>query len=135
MNIYERDLEDVNDIFDAIKKIVENENLGSKIEIGRMYSAAKREYEKDKIIDDLRQKVGHEKSICGVVVINKKSGIIIRKEKLISYNEEKPYYQPVHLDYSNYTYFNSFDEALIGLVCMKHKADCAQWISKMIGIE
>lgn len=135
MNIYERDLEDANDIFDEIKKIVENENLGSKIEIARMFSDAKREYEQDKIIDDLRQKVGHEKSICGVVVINKKSGIIIRKEKLISYNEEKPYYQPVHLDYSNYTYFNSFDEALIGLVCMKHKADCAQWISKMIGIE
>lgn len=47
----------------------------------------------------------------------------------------KLYYQPTHLDFGNYTYFKSFDEALIGLVCMKHKADCAQWISKMIGIE
>lgn len=47
----------------------------------------------------------------------------------------KLYYQPIHLDYGNYTYFKTFDEALIGLVCMKHNADCAEWISKMIGLD
>ena len=134
MSIYEKELEGVDDIFNTVKQIVENASLGSKIEIVRMFSAAKREYEQNKVVDALRQKVGHEKSICDVVVINEKSGIIIRKEKLISDNEERIYYQPVHLDYGNYTYFKSFDEALIGLVCMKHKADCAQWISRMIGI-
>ncbi len=35
-----------------------------------------------------------------------------------------------HGDQDRYT----FDEALIGLVCMKHNADCVKWISKMIGI-
>ena len=134
MNIYEKELEGVEDIFNEVKQIVENANLGSKIEIERMFSAAKREYEQNKVVDALRQKVGHEKSICDVVVIDEKSGIIIRKEKLVSDNEEHLYFQPVHLDYGNYTYFKSFDEALIGLVCMKHKADCAQWISRMIGI-
>ena len=134
MSIYEKELEGVEDIFNEVKQIVENANLGSKIEIVRMFSAAKREYEQNKVIDALRQKVGHEKSICNVVVIDEKSGIIIRKEKLISDNEEQLYFQPVHLDYGNYTYFKSFDEALIGLVCMKHKADCAQWINRMIGI-
>ena len=134
MSIYEKELEGVDDIFNEVKKIVENASLGSKIEIIRMFSAAKREYEQNRIIDVLNQKVGHEKSIYDVVVIDEKSGIIIRKEKLISDNEERIYYQPVHLDYGNYTYFKSFDEALIGLVCMKHKADCAQWISRMIGI-
>ena len=134
MSIYEKELEGVDDIFNEVKRIVENASLGSKVEIIRMFSAAKREYEQNKIIDALRQKVGHEKSICDVVVIDEKSGIIIRKEKLISDNEEHLYFQPVHLNYGNYTYFKSFDEALIGLVCMKHKADCAQWISRMIGI-
>lgn len=134
MSIYEKELEGVDDIFNEVKKIVENASLGSKVEITRMFSAAKREYEQNRIIDVLKQKVGHEKSICDVVIIDKKSGIIIRKEKLISDNEEYLYFQPVHLDYGNYTYFKSFDEALIGLVCMKHKADCAQWISRMIGI-
>lgn len=134
MSIYEKELEGVDDIFNTVKQIVENASLGSKIEIVRMFSAAKREYEQNKVVDALRQKVGHEKSICDVVVINEKSGIIIRKEKLISDNEEYLCFQPVHLDYGNYTYFKSFDEALIGLVCMKHKADCAQWISRMIGI-
>lgn len=134
MSIYEKELEGVNDIFNEAKQIVENASLGSKVEITRMFSAAKREYEKNRIINALRQKVGHEKSICDVVVIDEKSGIIIRKEKLISDNEEHLYFQPVHLDYGNYTYFKSFDEALIGLVCMKHKVDCAQWISRMIGI-
>ena len=134
MSIYEKELEGVDDIFNTVKQIVENASLGSKVEITRMFSAAKREYEQNRIIDVLKQKVGHEKSICDVVIIDKKSGIIIRKEKLISDNEEYLYFQPVHLDYGNYTYFKSFDEALIGLVCMKHKADCAQWISRMIGI-
>ena len=138
MSIYEKELEEVDEIFNEVKQIVENASLGSKVEIVRMFSAAKREYEQNKIIDALRQKVGHEKSICDVIVIDEKSGIIIRKEKLISDNEEylyfQLYFQPVHLDYGNYTYFKSFDEALIGLVCMKHKADCAQWISRMIGI-
>lgn len=134
MSIYEKELEKVDEIFNEVKQIVENASLGSKVEIIRMFSAAKREYEQNKIIDALRQKVGHEKSICDVVVIDEKSGIIIRKEKLISDNKEHLYFQPVHLDYGNYTYSKSFDEALIGLVCMKHKADCAQWISRMIGI-
>ena len=134
MSIYEKELEGVDDIFNTVKQIVENASFGSKIEIVRMFSAAKREYEQNKVVDALRQKVGHEKSICDVVVIDEKSGIIIRKEKLISNNEEHLYFQPVHLDYGNYTYFKSFDEALIGLVCMKHKADCAQWINRMIGI-
>ena len=134
MSIYEKELEGVDDIFDEVKQIVENASLGSKVEIVRMFSAAKREYEQNKIIDALKQKVGHEKSICDVVVIDEKSGIIIRKEKLVSDNEEQLYFQPVHLDYGNYTYFKTFDEALIGLVCMKHKADCDQWVSRMIGI-
>lgn len=134
MSIYEKELEGVDDIFNEVKKIVENANLGSKVEITRMFSAAKREYEQNKIIDALKQKVGCGKGIYDVVVIDKKSGIIIRKEKLVTDNEEHLYFQPVHLDYGNYTYFKSFDEALIGLVCMKYKADCAQWISKMIGI-
>ena len=134
MNIYEKELEGVDDIFSEVKKIVEKASLGSKIEVTRMFSAAKREYEQNKIIDALKQKVGHEKNICDVVVIDEKSGIIIRKEKLVSDNEEQLYFQPVHLDYGNYTYFKTFDEALIGLVCMKHKADCAQWINRMIGI-
>lgn len=135
MSIYEKELEGVDDIFNEVKQIIENASLGSKIEIIRMFSAAKREYEQNKIIDALRQKVGHEKSISDVVVIDEKSGIIIRKEKLISDNEAQLYFQPVHLNYGNYTYFKSFDQALIGLVCMKHKADCAQWICRMIGIE
>lgn len=135
MSIYEKELEGVDDIFNEVKKIVENANLGSKVEITRMFSAAKREYEQNKIIDALKQKVGRGKGIYDVVVIDKKSGIIIRKEKLVTDNEEHLYFQPVHLDYGNYTYFKSFDEALIGLVCIKHKADCAQWISKMIGIK
>lgn len=134
MSIYEKELEGVDDIFNEVKKIVENASLGSKIEITRMFSAVKREYEQNKIIDALKQKVGCGKGIYDVVVIDEKSGIIIRKEKLISDNEEHLHFQPVHLDYGNYTYFKSFDEALIGLVCMKHKADCAQWINRMIGI-
>ena len=104
------------------------------MKLQKMFLAAKKEYEQNKIIDVLERKAGHKKSICDVVVIDEKSGIIIRKEKFVSDNEEKLYFQPVHLDYGNYIYFKSFDGALVGLVCMKHQADCAQWINRMIGI-
>lgn len=63
MSIYEKELEEVDEIFNEVKQIVENASLGSKVKIVRMFSAAKREYEQNKIIDALRQKVGHEKSI------------------------------------------------------------------------
>ena len=46
-----------------------------------------------------------------MIAIDEKSGIIIRQEKLVSENEEQIYFQPVHLEYENYTYFKSFDEA------------------------
>ena len=59
MSIYEQELEGVDDIFNEVKQIVENASLGSKVEITRMFSAAKREYEQNRIINALRQKVGH----------------------------------------------------------------------------
>ena len=68
MNIYEKELEGVDDIFNEVKKIVENATLESKVEITRMFSATKREYEQNRIIDVLKQKVGHEKSIYDVAV-------------------------------------------------------------------
>lgn len=44
----------MDDIFNEVKQIIEKANLGSKIEITRMFPAAKREYEQNKIIDALR---------------------------------------------------------------------------------
>ena len=134
MNIYEKELSGTDEIFNEVKSIVENGNIGDKIEIARMFSSAKREYDQNKIIDALREKAGNEKIIYDVIIIDDESGIVIRKAKLISDDVEKLYYQPVHLRYGNYTWFNLLDEALIGLVCMKHNSDCVKWISRMVGI-
>ena len=43
MSIYEKELEDMDDIFNEVKKIFENESLGSKIEITKnVFSSKKR---------------------------------------------------------------------------------------------
>ena len=41
MGLYDRELEGTDDIFNAVKEIVDKGNLGNKIEVVRMFSAAK----------------------------------------------------------------------------------------------
>jgi len=56
MSIYDRKLEGTDDIFNAIKEIVDKGNLGNKIEIVRMFSAARREYELNQLKDKFEEK-------------------------------------------------------------------------------
>lgn len=135
MNIYEKNLSGTDEIFSEIKAITDRDNLGNKIQIVRMYTAAEEVYENGKIKDKLIEKAGNDQGIVDIIVIDDQSGILLRKAKLTDDKEEKIYYQPVCLGNGNCLWFGSLDEALIGLVCMKHDSDCVKWISRMIGIK
>lgn len=135
MNIYEKDLSGTDEIFSEVKTITNNDNLGNKLQIARMYSAAKEVYDNGKFKKNLIEKAGNGRGIVDIIVIDDQSGILVRKAKLSDDIEEKTYYQPVCLGKGNYLWFGSLDEALIGLVCMKHDSDCVKWISRMLKIE
>jgi len=131
MSIYDRKLEGTDDIFNAIKEIVDKGNLGNKIEIVRMFSAARREYELNQLKDKFEEKSGR-KYIREVIVIDEQSAIVI------SQRDDNPehgfWYQPIIL--SNYVLYDTMDQALIGMVCMKtDNLNASTWINKMLGIE
>lgn len=133
MSLYDRKLEGTDDIFNAVKEIVDKENLGNKIEIVRMFSAARREYELNQLKDKFEEKSGR-KYIREVIVIDEQSAIVI------SQRDDNPehgfWYQPIILsNYSNVLY-DTMDQALIGMVCLKtDNIDASTWINKMLGIE
>lgn len=133
MSLYDRELEGTDDIFNAVKEVIDKENLGNKIEIVRMFSAAKREYELNKLKDKFEEKAGR-KYIREVIIIDEKSAIVV------SQKDNNPdhgfWYQPIILsNYSNVLY-ETMDQALIGMVCLKtDNIDASTWINKMLGIE
>ena len=133
MGLYDRELEGTDDIFNAVKEIVDKGNLGNKIEVVRMFSAAKREYELNQLKDKFEEKSGR-KYIREVIVIDEQSAIVI------SQRDDNPehgfWYQPIILsNYSNVLY-ETMDQALIGMVCLKtDNLNASTWINKMLGIE
>ena len=133
MGLYDRELEGTDDIFNAVKEIVDKGNLGNKIEVVRMFSAAKREYELNQLKDKFEEKSGR-KYIREVIVIDGQSAIVVAQRD--DNPEHGFWYQPIILsNYSNVLY-DTMDQALIGIVCLKtDNLNASTWINKMLGIE
>jgi len=133
MNIYEKEYKENDEIFNEVKRLVENNNLGSKLAIVRMFSAAQREYEDIKLKERFEERIGR-KYIQDVVILDEKSAIV--SYKVLSDSDGKCFYQPVILNnYQNIAY-ETFEQALIGMVCLKTgNVDAWCWICKMLGME
>lgn len=132
MGLYDRELEGTDDIFNAVKEIVDKGNLGNKIEVVRMFSAAKREYELNQLKDKFEEKSGR-KYIREVIVIDEQSAIVVAQRD--DNPEHGFWYQPIILsNYSNVLY-ETMDQALIGMGCLKtDNLNASIWITKMLGI-
>lgn len=133
MNLYDSELKGNDEIFNAVKEIVDKENLGNKIKIVRMFSAAKREYRLNQLKDKFEEKSGR-KYIKEVVIIDEQSAIVVAQKD--DNPEHGFWYQPIILsNYSNILY-ETIDQALIGMVCLKtDNLNASTWINKMLGIE
>lgn len=132
MGLYDRELEGTDEIFNTIKEVVDKGNLGNKIEIVRMFSAAKREYELTQLKDKFEEKSGR-KHIREVVIIDEQSAIVVVQKD--NNPEHGFWYQPIILsNYSNVLY-KTMDQALIGMMCLKtDNLNASTWINKMLGI-
>lgn len=133
MSLYDKDLEGTDDIFNAVKEIVDKANLGNKIEIVRMFSAAKREYELIQLKDKFEERSGR-RHIRDVIVIDEKSAIVISQK--CDDPDSGFYYQPIVLSNFNNVLYETMEQALIGMVCLKtDNINASMWINKMLGIE
>lgn len=132
MGLYDRELEGTDEIFNTIKEVVDKGNLGNKIEIVRMFSATKREYELNQLKDKFEEKSGR-KHIREVVIIDEQSAIVVVQKD--NNPEHGFWYQPIILsDYSNVLY-KTMEQALIGMMCLKtDNLNASTWINKMLGI-
>lgn len=98
-----------------------------------MFSEAKREYKLSQLKDKFEEKSGR-KYIREVVIIDEQSAIVA------SQRDDNPehgfWYQPIVLsNYSNVLY-ETMDQALIGIVCLKtDNLNASTWINKMLGID
>lgn len=133
MGLYDKDLEGTDEIFNAVKEVVNKENLGNKIEIVRMSSAAKREYELIQLKDKFEERVGR-KYIKDVIIIDEKSAIVISQK--CDDPDDGFWYQPVILSNFNNVLYETLEQALIGMVCLKtDNINASIWINKMLGID
>ena len=98
-----------------------------------MFSATKREHELNQLKDKFEEKSGR-KYIRKTIIIDEQSAIVV------SQRDNDPeygfWYQPIILsNYSNVLY-ETMDQALIGMVCLKtDNLNASTWINKMLGIE
>lgn len=133
MGLYDRELEGTDDIFNAVKEIVDKGNLGNKIEVVRMFSAAKRENELNQLKYKFEEKSGR-KYIREVIVIDEQSAIVVAQRD--DNPEHGFWYQPIILSNYSDVLYETMDQALIGMVCLKtDNIDASTWINKMLGIE
>lgn len=132
MNLYDMDLEGTDEIFNVVKEVINKGNFGNKIEIVRMFSAAKREYKLIQLKDKFEERSGR-KHIRDVLVIDEKSAIVISQK--CDDIDSGFYYQPIILSNCNTVLYETLEQALIGLVCLKtNNTNASMWINKMLGI-
>lgn len=133
MSLYDKELKGTDGIFNAVKEITDKENLCNKIEIVRMFLAAKREHELNQLKDKFEEKSGI-KYIRETIIIDEQSAIVVAQRD--DNSEHGLWYQPIILNnYSNVLY-ETMEQALIGMVCLKtDNINASTWINKMLGIE
>ena len=134
MSIYEKELNTRDEIFDEVKNICENKNLGSKLEISRMFLAAKKEYKALELRKQFEERVTAPKNhIKDIIVLDEKTAIV---SYLKTGNPEHGcWYQPIILCNFHNVIYETFEQALIGLVCLKtNNLGAEPWVYKLLNI-
>ena len=133
MNVFEKNLSGTDEIFNEVKNICESDKLGNKIEIVRMFSAAQREYETMNLRRQFEERVG-KKHIQDVIILDEKSAIVSYLKT--GHPDNGCWYQPVVLNNYQNVIYDTLDQALIGMVCLKtNNVQAGMWINKMLGID
>ena len=130
MAVFNRNLTDTNEIFEAVSELCKNDSLGNKITIARMYGGANRYREISE-----KEKTFAVKSRCkylkDVIMVGDDSAIIVATNDI----DGREYYQPVTEYKVSSDIFWTLDQAMIGLICLRtDNEDLYKGVAKMLGI-
>ena len=130
MAIFNRNLTDTNKIFEFVSEICKDDSLGNKVTIARMYGNANRYREISEKEAFFAAKV-RCKYLKAVILIGDDSAIIVARNN----PDGDEYYQPVTANKVSSCIFETLDQALIGLICLRtENEDLYKGIAKMIGV-
>ena len=125
----------IDEIFEYIKHLVENENRGGKIALARMYGAYEREMQEIQKEDEVKSHV-YERYRNDCILYKVFDNMYIVKYGNIFKTTENEWYAPYFDGRVGNTVYPSSDKALIALVTMKTKSESAvPYIAKMLGLD
>ena len=135
MGIYEKELNGVDEIVSEVREFVNGDNLGNKMQVTRMFAMAKeKKLENDKK-ENIRKLVSNHRKNIDVILIGEDSAIVKYEEDIFN-DGNTEWFDSYHNGRMGNNLFDSFDKALIGLVCMKkdmlRNSDAPMLIAKML---
>lgn len=136
MHIFEKEMSK-EELFEDIKKSMEKPNAAKGFLLMRLYGMAKEEHRRNKLRDEIIDKMyaPHRKNIQEVFIIDDNTAIIKSHEKIFG-EEEKDWFRVYYNGRLSDVVSESFDIALINLLCIKTNNDRALgYIARMLGIE
>lgn len=127
----------IDEIFEYIKHLVENEKRCGKITLARMYGAYERELEEIQKEKEVENHI--YEADCKKTVLHKISDdmyIVEYKPDKRGGGFDREMYAPYRDGVLSHEVWPSFDEALLALVAMKTKSESAVlYIAKMLGLD
>ena len=129
MAVFNRNLTDTNEIFEAVSELCKDDSLGNKVTIARMYGNANRYREISEKEESFAVK-SRCKYLKDVIMVGNDSAIIVATNDI----DGREYYQPVTEYKVSSDIFWTLYQALIGLICLRTgNEDLYKGIAKMVG--
>lgn len=138
MNLFEKDDLTLEELNNEWKESTETKNVIKQRMPMRIFHMAKETYERDQKEKEIVSNIMYEpdrRKVKNVLIIDKESAIIETFEKIFG-EKEQTWYRVCYNGRVDSTVTTSFDNALIQLICLKHKSEEASgWICKMLDIK
>ncbi len=121
-------MENNEQIIEKIEKLMNGEIPNGKFQLLRMYGTYEREQKNASIVEKFRERVSSY-IMEDIILVSEKEAICKVKRR----DMDKIYYQPVILSNYQNILFETIDEAMIMLVCMRNDCvDAAQYMMRLM---
>lgn len=133
------DMQNANEIIELMKELIENDSVGNRVLLLRMYGAYSQACEDIKQINEYKKRAGINSIhfyVRDVKLIDETSAIIEYQDKRDK--EKQINYLPITKEKCGRFSYNTYDEALLGLLCLKTHNENEQafkYISKILDMD
>ena len=139
MNIFERNLETPDEIYDTVVEVIENsknhEGMPFKFPVLKLFQYAKEGYEREKATNEIKKRYengSNWRKTAEVIHINDEYAIVHYHADVFK-DGHMDWYEPMVNKKESSNIFPSFDEAMIGLLANKyHEEYAARYIARML---